>query len=83
MVFCGASAFAEIKSCEELKAEIDAKLVAKGVKEYMLEILPTDQVKDQKVVGSCESGAKKISYSRAKENKLKQEHRDFMLGNWG
>ena len=53
-----------IKSCEELKGEIDAKLKAKGVKGYTLEIIPADQVKDQKVIGSCEGGKKKITYSR-------------------
>jgi len=31
MAFGCTSAFAEIKSCEELKAEIEAKLKAKGV----------------------------------------------------
>ncbi len=72
MVLYSASAFAEIKSCEELKTEIDAKLIAKGVKGYTLEILPADQVKDQKIVGSCEGGTKKISYSRNKEDNLKQ-----------
>ncbi len=71
MVFCHASAFAEIKSCEELKAEIAAKLEAKGVKGYTLEILPADQVKDQNIVGSCEGGTKKISYSRTKDNSLR------------
>ncbi len=65
-VFCSTSAFAEIKSCEELKAEIEAKLKAKGVEGYTLEIIPTDQVKDQKIIGSCEGGSKKISYSRNK-----------------
>ena len=65
-VFCCTSAFAEIKSCEELKAEIEAKLKAKGVEGYTLEIIPTDQVKDQKIIGSCEGGTKKISYSRDK-----------------
>jgi hypothetical protein len=62
------SAFAEIKSCEELKAEIEAKLKAKGVENYTLEIIPADQVKDQKIIGSCEGGTKKISYSRGKDN---------------
>lgn len=60
-------AFAEIKPCEELKAEIEAKLKANGVEGYTLEIIPTDQVKDQKIIGSCEGGSKKISYSRNKE----------------
>ncbi len=66
MVFFCSSAFAEIKSCEALKGEIEAKLKAKGVEGYTLEILPTDQVKDQKIIGSCEGGKKKISYSRKK-----------------
>ena len=65
-VFCSTSAFAEIKSCEELKAEIEAKLKAKGVEGYTLEIIRTVQVKDQKIIGSCEGGTKKISYSRDK-----------------
>ena len=65
-VFCSTSAFAEIKSCEELKGEIEAKLKAKGVEGYTLEIIPTDQAKDQKIIGSCEGGSKKISYSRNK-----------------
>ena len=53
-----------MKSCEELKSEIDAKLQAKGVKSYSLEIVPNDQVKDEKVVGSCDGGTKKIIYKR-------------------
>ena len=64
IVFAGSAAFAEIKPCEELKAEIEAKLKEKGVKGYTLEIIPTDKVKDQKIIGSCEGGTKKISYSR-------------------
>ena len=53
-----------IKPCEELKAEIDAELKAKGVTGYMLEIKPANEVKDEKVVGSCEGGTKKITYYR-------------------
>jgi hypothetical protein len=66
MVFFSTSVFAEIKSCEELKTEIEAKLKAKGVEGYTLDIIPTDQVKEQKIIGSCEGGTKKISYSRNK-----------------
>lgn len=58
-------AFAQSKNCEELKAEIQAKLDAKGVKGAVLEIVPTEQVKDEKVVGSCEGGTKKITYKRS------------------
>jgi hypothetical protein len=64
--FCSTAALAEIKPCEELKGEIEAKLKAKGVEGYTLEIIPKDQVKDQKIIGSCEGGSKKISYSRNK-----------------
>jgi len=53
-----------MKPCEELKTEIAAKIEAKGVKEYSLDIVPTDQVGDRKVVGSCDGGAKKIVYAR-------------------
>jgi uncharacterized protein DUF1161 len=52
------------KACEELKSEIDAKLQAKGVKNYTLEIVPSEDVKDGKVVGSCDGGTKKIVYNR-------------------
>lgn len=53
-----------MKSCEELKSEIDAKLQAKGVKSYSLEIVPNDKVKDEKAVGTCDGGTKKIIYKR-------------------
>ena len=52
------------KSCDELKTEIAAKLDAKGVKNYVLDVLPAAEVKDQKVVGSCEGGSRKIAYSK-------------------
>jgi hypothetical protein len=51
-------------SCEQLKTEIAAKIDAKGVKDYTLDIVPNDQVGDQKVVGSCDGGSKKIVYAR-------------------
>jgi len=60
----GSALAAGIKPCEELKTEIDAKLQARGVKNYTLEIIPANEIKDQKVVGSCEGGAKKVTYLR-------------------
>lgn len=57
------TAFAEGKNCEELKAEIAAKLDAKGVSNYTLEIVDKGSAADGKVVGSCEKGAKVIVYS--------------------
>jgi hypothetical protein len=53
-----------MKACDELKSEIDAKLKAKGVKSYSLDIVPNEQVKDEKVVGTCDGGTKKIIYKR-------------------
>ncbi len=52
------------KSCDELKTEIAAKLDAKSVTGYTLEIVANDQVADRKVVGSCEGGSKKIVYAK-------------------
>jgi len=52
------------KPCDELKAEIEAKLQAKGVKAYSLEVVAKDAAEDGRVVGSCEAGAKKIVYKR-------------------
>jgi Protein of unknown function (DUF1161) len=52
------------KTCEALKSEIDGKLKAKGVKVFTLDILAKGDVKTEKVVGSCEAGAKKIVYKK-------------------
>ncbi|HEY8906115.1 MAG TPA: DUF1161 domain-containing protein [Rhodoferax sp.] len=52
------------KTCEELKSEVATKLDGKGVKGYTLEIVDSDKVGEAKVVGSCEGGKKKLTYSR-------------------
>jgi len=52
------------KPCEELKTEIAAKLDGKGVKDYTLEVVPSDQPTDKKAVGSCDGGTKKIVYTK-------------------
>ena len=56
------TAYAAPKPCEELKTEIAEKLDEKGVKDYTLEIVENDKVADAKVIGSCDAGAKKITY---------------------
>lgn len=69
-----------IASCDSLKSEIDAKLQAKGVVSYTLDIVPAAQAATPaaasgvatapatqatgKVVGSCEGDSKKIIYTR-------------------
>lgn len=59
-----ASVSAEIKSCDALKAEIEAKLQAKGVTNYVLEVVEVSAIKDEKVIGSCDGGTKKITYRK-------------------
>jgi hypothetical protein len=67
-------------SCDSLKSEIDAKLQAKGVVSYTLDIVPVAQAATApaaasgvaapakqasgKVVGSCEGDTKQIVYTR-------------------
>ncbi|MFK0085722.1 DUF1161 domain-containing protein [Pseudomonas sp. NPDC090755] len=59
------TALAAPKPCEELKAEIEAKIQARGVTSYTLEIVRNEDVHDQNmVVGSCEGGTKKIIYQK-------------------
>jgi hypothetical protein len=54
------------KPCEDLKSEITKKLEDKGVKNYTLDIVEEKDVKtDDKVVGSCDGGTKRITYKRA------------------
>ena len=50
--------------CEDVKASIDAKIKARGVKTFSLEIVGKDEAKDAKVVGNCEGGKKVITYKR-------------------
>lgn len=58
-------ALAAPKSCEELKAQIEAKIQARNVSSYTLEIVTNDEVHDQNlVVGSCDNGTRKIIYQK-------------------
>ncbi|MFG6416054.1 DUF1161 domain-containing protein [Roseateles sp. DC23W] len=52
------------KPCEELKAEIAAKLDEKGVKGYEIAAVENDKVGDAQVIGSCDGGTKKLTYVR-------------------
>ena len=66
VLFVPACSYAQApKPCEDLKSEIAAKLDAKGVKSYSLDIVAKDaEVTDGKVVGTCEGGTKKIVYKK-------------------
>ncbi len=58
------AAAAAPKPCGELKSEIQAKLEAKGVKNYTLDIVEKDKPAEGTVVGSCEAGSKKIVFQK-------------------
>ena len=51
-------------SCDEVRASIETKLTANGVKKYTLEVVPKDQATDLRIVGTCDGGTKKITYKR-------------------
>ena len=54
------------KDCEELKAEIAAKIEKKGVKAYTLEVVKKGEEGERRVVGTCGGGASVIVYKRGK-----------------
>lgn len=64
MVLSASHVMAAPKNCEELKAEIAAKLDAKGVKNYQLDIVATADAGNSIVIGTCEGGQKKITYQK-------------------
>ena len=74
MMLVPACSFAQgAKACEELKTEIAAKLDAKGVKGYTLDIVTKDaDAGDAKVVGTCEGGTKKILYKKGEATAKKE-----------
>lgn len=57
------SAFAT--PCDTVKSQIESKIKGHGVKAYSLDVVAAADVKDQKVVGSCEGGKKKVVYKRS------------------
>jgi hypothetical protein len=53
------------KPCDDLRAEIDAKIKKNGVPMFTLDVIDMDaQVTEGKVVGTCDGQTKKIVYKR-------------------
>jgi hypothetical protein len=53
------------KPCEDLRAEIDAKIRNNGVPVFTLDVVDMDaQLAEGKVVGTCDGQTKKIVYKR-------------------
>jgi hypothetical protein len=57
-------ALAQRKDCNELKAEIDAKITKNGVQAFTTTVVDKDAAEDGKVVGTCDGQTKKIVYKR-------------------
>ena len=53
-------------SCDDLKAEIAAKIEKKGVKAYTLEVVKKGEEGERRVVGTCGGGTQAIVYKRGK-----------------
>lgn len=83
LLFCLAliplPSIAEILSCDALKSRVDAKLQAKGVQSYTLEVvaiesqnnstvaasgIPAIKAGNGKEVGTCDGGTKRLIYTR-------------------
>lgn len=58
------SVWAQRKPCEELKADIEAKIKKNGVEKFTLDIVDAGAQGKGKVVGTCDGGSKKIVYKR-------------------
>jgi len=57
-------ALAQVKDCDELKAEIDAKITSNGVAMFTTTIVDMSAPEDGKVVGTCGGQTMKIVYKR-------------------
>lgn len=78
LTLCSLPVFADLLSCDALKARVDAKLQAKGVQTYTLEIVPAEgsvnamsasgvtaaKVIKGKEVGTCDGGTKRLIYTK-------------------
>ncbi len=63
-MFGMSGAWAQKKGCDELKADIEAKIKKNGVEKFTLDIVDKDAQAEGKVVGTCDGGTKKIVYKR-------------------
>ena len=52
-------------NCESIRTQIDAKVRASGVTDFVLSVVAAGAKVSGKVVGSCDLGTKKIVYSQS------------------
>jgi hypothetical protein len=60
LAFTGSASAAT--NCDDILAEIDAKIRGAGVMRFSLSTVPADATVGGKVVGTCERGSRKIVY---------------------
>ena len=51
-------------NCESIRSQIDARVRAAGVTDFVLSVVEADAKTPGKVVGSCDLGTKKIVYNQ-------------------
>lgn len=51
-------------SCDELRAAVEAKIQAKGVRQFAVTVVAADAAASGPVVGTCDLGRKKLVYTR-------------------
>lgn len=66
LMFMAFSASAGVLSCDDLKAKIEKKVTAKGVKEYGMTVVTKDTKIAGRVLGTCEKGSMKIVHEKSK-----------------
>jgi len=66
MLLFAASGIAQAQQdpCEELRAQVEAKIAANGVTQFAVLVADANAPVNGQVVGTCAMGAKKIVYAR-------------------
>lgn len=67
LALAASTGWSAVKSCEELKNEIEARVTSKKVASYSIEVVPAAEAREEKgqrIVGTCEGGKKKIIYKK-------------------
>ena len=58
-------AAAQVLSCQELQASIEAKIRGNGVENFAVRVVEAASSPEGRVVGTCDRGAKKLVYVKA------------------
>lgn len=64
------TAAAQAGNCDAIRAQIDAKIKARGVTNHSLTVAGVDDKVTGKVVGTCDQGRKKIVYAQGERDEV-------------